>query len=90
MDSRNADPTQKICGRDGLRRVFANLGTHEATTHFIDQSTVTWEQDSATGVPYCLAHHWYFKQRELMVDWINARPLGAGQRLVLASCLQHL
>ncbi len=69
------------------------------------QSTVTWEQGSATGVSYCLAHHvkvdglnrslmiasiryldhfvkmdgqWYFKQRKLMVDWIDNRPLGAG------------
>ena len=57
MDSRNADPTQKIYGRDGLRPVFENLSTYEATTHFNGQSTVTWAKDSATGVSYCLAHH---------------------------------
>ena len=105
MDSRSADPTQKIYGRDGLRPVFENLSTYQATTHFNGQSTVTWEQDSATGVSYCLAHHvkveglnrslmiasiryldyfvkmdgqWYFKQRKLVVDWIDNRPLGAG------------
>ena len=104
MDSRSADPTQKIYGRDGLRPVFENLSTYQATTHFNGQSSVTWEQDSATGVSYCLAHHvkvdgpnrslmiasiryldhfvkmdrqWYFKQRKLMVDWIDNRPLGA-------------
>jgi hypothetical protein len=105
MDRRNADPTQKIYGRGGLRPVFENLGTYVATTHFNGQSTVTWEQNSATGVSYCLAHHvkvdgasrslmiasiryldhfvkmdghWYFKQRKLMVDWIDNCPLGAG------------
>jgi hypothetical protein len=105
MDSNNANPTQKILGRDGLRPVFENLSTYEATTHFNGQSTVICEQDSATGISYCLAHHvkvdgqgrnlmiasiryldhfvkidghWYFKQRKLMVDWIDNRPLGAG------------
>ena len=104
MDSRNAVPTQEIRGRDGLRPVFENLKTYEATTHFNGQSTVTWAQDSATGVSYCLAHHvkvdgsrrslmiasiryldhfvkmdghWYFRQRKLMVDWIDNRLLGA-------------
>ena len=24
--------------------------------------------------------HWYFRQRKLMVDWIDDRPLGRGQR----------
>jgi len=57
MDSRSADPSHKIDGRDGLRPVFENLNTYEATTHFNGQSTVTWEQESATGISYCLAHH---------------------------------
>ena len=57
MDSRNPVPTQEIRGRDGLRPVFENLSTYEATTHFNGQSTVTWRQDAATGVSYCLAHH---------------------------------
>jgi hypothetical protein len=105
MDSRNAVPTQKIRRRDGLRPVFGNLKTYEATTHFNGQSTVTWAQDSATGVSYSLVHHvkvdgphrslmiasipyldqfvkmdghWYFRQRKLMVDWIDDRPLGTG------------
>ena len=105
MDSRNPVPAQEIRGRDGLRPVFENLNTYEATTHFNGQSTVTWARDSAKGVSYCLAHHvkvdgssrslmiasiryldhfvktdgrWYFKQRKLMVDWIDNRPLGTG------------
>lgn len=55
MDSRNPTPTQEIRGRDRLRPVFENLSEYEATTHFNGQSTVTWEQDAATGVSYCLA-----------------------------------
>ena len=105
MDSRNPVPTREIRGRDSLRPVFENLSAYEATTHFNGQSTVTWVQDAATGVSYCLAHHvkvdgqnrslmiasiryldqfvkmdghWYFRQRKLMVDWIDNRPLGAG------------
>ena len=105
MDSRNPTPTQEIRGRDSLRPVFENLSEYEATTHFNGHSTVTWEQDAATGVSYCLAHHvkvddqsrslmiasiryldqfvkmdghWYFRQRKLMVDWIDNRPLGRG------------
>jgi SnoaL-like domain len=57
MDSRIVVPTREIRGRDGLRPVLENLSTYEATTHFNGQSTVTWAQDSATGVSYCLAHH---------------------------------
>ena len=40
MDSRQPEPTQSIHGRDGLRPVFENLRTCEATTHFNGQSTV--------------------------------------------------
>ena len=85
--------------------MFADLNQYQATTHFNGQSTVTWAQNSATGVSYCLAHHvkadgshrslmiasiryldqfvkmdghWYFRQRKLMVDWIDTRPLGTG------------
>ena len=57
MDSRNAIPTQEIRGRDGLRPVFENLNTYEATTHFNGHSTVTWAQESAARVSYCLAHY---------------------------------
>jgi uncharacterized protein YneR len=40
-------------GREGLRPVFENLSSYEATTHFNGQSTIAGE----TGVSYCLAHH---------------------------------
>jgi uncharacterized protein YneR len=57
MDSRNPKPTQKVEGREGLRPVFENLRTYVVTTHFNGQSSVSWENDSATGLSYCLAHH---------------------------------
>lgn len=57
MDSSKPEVTQEIHGREGLRPVFENLSTCEATTHFNGQSTVTWKQDVAAGVSYCLAHH---------------------------------
>jgi ketosteroid isomerase-like protein len=105
MDSRKAEPSQEIHGREALRPVFENLSTYRATTHFNGQSTVIWKQDAATGVSYCLAHHvkvdgphrslmiasiryldqfvttdgrWHFRQRKLMVDWIDNRLLNAG------------
>jgi hypothetical protein len=105
MDSRTAEPSQKISGREGLRPVFENLKTYEATTHVNGQSTVMWGQNSVLGISYCLAHHvkvdgsnrtlmiasiryldqfvkldghWYFKQRKLMVDWIDNHPLISG------------
>ncbi|WP_375784617.1 nuclear transport factor 2 family protein [Bradyrhizobium sp. Pha-3] len=57
MDSRHPEPTQAIRGREGLRPVFENLSTYQATTHFNGQSTIVLKGDSATGVSYCLAHH---------------------------------
>ena len=73
MDSRNPVPTQEIHGRDGLRPVFENLKTYEATTHFNGQSTVTWNEDSATGISYCLAHH-------VTVDGLNRSLMVASIR----------
>jgi ketosteroid isomerase-like protein len=100
MDSRDANPTQEIRGREGLRPAFAELNQYRATTHFNGQSTVTLHENEATGLSYCLAHHvkangeehslmiasiryldtfvkknglWYFRQRKLMVDWIETR-----------------
>jgi hypothetical protein len=57
MDSRSPTPTQVIRGREGLRPVFENLRTYEATTHFNGQNTVVWGQEAAEGISYCLAHH---------------------------------
>jgi hypothetical protein len=56
MDSRSTDPTQKISGREGLRPLFEDLKTYEATTHFNGQSTVVWGPESVSGVLNCLAY----------------------------------
>jgi hypothetical protein len=103
IDSHSPVPTEEIRDREGLRPVFENLRTYEATTRFNGQSTVTSKQDAATGVSYCLAHHvnvdgqsrtlmiasiryldqfvkmdghWCFRQRKLMVDWVDTGCIG--------------
>ena len=57
MDSRSAEPTQTLHGRDALAPVFENLNTYQATTHFNGQSAVEIEGDTAKGESYCIAHH---------------------------------
>lgn len=69
MDSKVAEPTFVIHGRDGLAPVFADLNQYHATTHFNGQSTVDLVGDRGTGETYCIAHHLTIKdgQRTLMV-----------------------
>ncbi len=69
MDSKLAEPTYVIKGREGLAPVFADLNQYQATTHFNGQSTVAIDGGSATGESYCIAHHLTVKgdQRTLMV-----------------------
>ena len=58
MDSRSAEPTQTLHGREALAPVFENLNTYQATTHFNGQSTVEIEGNTpAKGESYCIAHH---------------------------------
>ena len=57
MDSRSAEPTQTLRGRDALAPVFENLNNYQATTHFNGQSTVEIEGNTAKGESYCIAHH---------------------------------
>jgi hypothetical protein len=73
MDSKAAEPTQELVGREALRPVFDNLNTYDVTTHFNGQSTIILDADSATGESYCLAHHLWVKdeQRTLMIASIR-------------------
>jgi ketosteroid isomerase-like protein len=73
MDSRSAEPTQTLRGRDALAPVFENLNTYQATTHFNGQSTVEIEGNTAKGESYCLAHHLTVdgEKRTLMVASIR-------------------
>ena len=57
MDSRSAEPTQALHGRNALAPVFENLNTYRVTTHFNGQSTVEIEGNAAKGESYCIAHH---------------------------------
>jgi SnoaL-like domain len=69
MDSKVAEPTFVIRGREGLAPVFADLNQYHATTHFNGQSTVELAGNRGTGETYCIAHHLTVKggQRTLMV-----------------------
>ncbi|HWZ15416.1 MAG TPA: nuclear transport factor 2 family protein [Mucilaginibacter sp.] len=58
MDAKSAEPSQVINSRAGLFPVFDNLNTYRATMHFNGQSTVLeLNDDTATGIAYCIAHH---------------------------------
>src|ERR1700739_992239 len=58
MDAKNPNPSQELHSRDALAPVFVDLNKHDATTHFVGQSTIfTLRKDRATGEAYCLAHH---------------------------------
>jgi SnoaL-like domain len=69
MDSKVAEPTFVVRGRDGLAPVFAELNQYHATTHFNGQSTVELLGEHGTGETYCIAHHLTVKDgtRTLMV-----------------------
>ena len=58
MDAKSSEPTQVINKREDLFPVFDNLNTYRATMHFNGQSTVLQlNDDTATGITYCIAHH---------------------------------
>ena len=57
MDSRSAEPTYVLHGRDALAPVFADLNQYQATTHFNGQSTIHLDGNRASGESYCIAHH---------------------------------
>ena len=57
MDGEGTDPTYVLHGREALTPVFADLNRYEVTTHFNGQSTVTLDDDRATGESYTIAHH---------------------------------
>ena len=64
MDAKSSEPTQVINKRADLFPVFDNLNTYRATMHFNGQSTVLQlNDDTATGIVYCIAHHQTIKDR---------------------------
>jgi hypothetical protein len=73
MDAKSDIPSQTIDNRDDLFPVFDNLNTYKATMHFNGQSTVQLQNESATGITYCMAHHLKVEdnQQSLMVAAIR-------------------
>jgi hypothetical protein len=70
MDAKSSEPTQIINKRADLFPVFDNLNTYRATMHFNGQSTVLQlNDDNATGIAYCIAHHQTIKDgtQKLMI-----------------------
>ena len=70
MDAKSSEPTQVINKRVDLFPVFDNLNTYRATMHFNGQSTVLQlNDDTATGIAYCIAHHQTIKDgvQKLMI-----------------------
>ncbi len=57
MDVKSEKPSTELHGREDLASVFDDLNKYEVTTHFMGQSTVVLNEDSATGETYCIAHH---------------------------------
>lgn len=57
MDSRAAEATYILHGREALAPTFDALNQYQATTHFNGQSTVDLQGDKAFGESYCIAHH---------------------------------
>jgi hypothetical protein len=70
MDAKLSEPTQVINKRADLFPVFDNLNIYRATMHFNGQSTVfQLNDDTATGITYCIAHHQTIKDgtQKLMI-----------------------
>ena len=95
MDAKSSEPTQVINKRADLFPVFDNLHTYRATMHFNGQSTVLQlNDDTATGIVYCIAHHQTIKDgvQKLMIANIkyhdsfvkqNGEWLFAGRKLLV-------
>ena len=57
-------PIQILRGQKEFEEGFAGLNQYDTTTHFNGQSTITINNNTATGETYCLAHHVQTKQEQ--------------------------
>ena len=73
MEGQGSEPTQVLDGREALTPVFDDLNRYQATMHFNGQSTISLDNDRATGQTYCIAHHLFTQdgERRLMVAWLR-------------------
>ena len=70
MDAKDPTPSQELYSREALAPVFDDLNKHDATMHFVGQSTIlSLTADRATGETYTLAHHLTIEngKRRLMI-----------------------
>jgi SnoaL-like domain len=69
MHGEGTEPTYVLDGREALTPVFADLNRYDVTTHFNGQSTVTIDENRATGESYTIAHHVYTEdnRRKIMI-----------------------
>jgi hypothetical protein len=56
-DPASSEPVQLLQGRAELTGALGFLNTFQATTHFIGQHVVDFNEDGAAGETHCLAHH---------------------------------
>jgi hypothetical protein len=73
MEGPGSKPSSVLEGREALSPVFDDLNRYEATMHFNGQSTVSLDENRATGDSYTIAHHVYTEHgiRMMMVAWLR-------------------
>jgi hypothetical protein len=73
MDGPGSEPSSVLEGREALSPVFDDLNRYSATMHFNGQSTVSLDEDRATGDSYTIAHHVFTEDGspKMMVAWLR-------------------
>jgi hypothetical protein len=73
MDGPGSEPSYVLEGREALSPVFDDLNRYEVTMHFNGQSTVSIDEDEASGDSYTIAHHVFTEggTRMMMVAWLR-------------------
>ncbi len=56
-DPKSGKPSQVISKNEDLFPVFDNLNSYDTTMHFNGQSIIHINENNATGITYCIAHH---------------------------------
>ncbi|MGU3498713.1 nuclear transport factor 2 family protein [Mycobacterium sp. C31M] len=75
MDGEGCAPSQVIGGLDNLKPYLQVLDNYEVTQHFLGQSTVALDGDTATGETYCTAYHVHTEDGERKLMTVHLRYL---------------
>ncbi len=73
IDRSGNKPDTILKGRSSLLNGFGILKKYDITMHFIGQTTIEVNGDSATGEVYCLAHHFWKENGKRMLMVIGIR-----------------